>query len=48
MYLVFAYNAYYPSGGWNDFKFSCDNEADLLNMILNRASMNGMVIDMIT
>lgn len=29
-YLVFAYDAYYPAGGWDDFKGSFDNEQDAL------------------
>lgn len=27
-YLVFGYDQYYPSGGWNDFKADFDTQED--------------------
>lgn len=37
-YLVFAYDNYYPTGGWNDFNEDFDNLADAIvhadNLIL--------------
>jgi len=38
MYLVFAYDNYYPSGGFNDFKFTfktLDEFEEKINIILN-------------
>lgn len=29
-YMVFAYPAYYPGGGWSDFVCSFDNENDAI------------------
>jgi len=30
-YLIFAFNMYYPSGGWNDFQGSRDTFEDALS-----------------
>lgn len=34
-YLVFAYAAYYPSGGWSDFQGSFDSASDAFNFADN-------------
>lgn len=34
-YLIFAGDKYYPKGGWEDFKFSCDSMPEALEWLAN-------------
>lgn len=49
-YLVFAYPAYYPSGGWGDFKAAFDTAEEAITFASNITSASGgkEVIDLET
>ena len=43
-FLVFAYNGYYPSGGWNDFQDSFDSlEAAAESLTMSDADFANIV-----
>jgi hypothetical protein len=47
-FFVFAYPAYYPGGGWCDFKKSFDDEQEAIAYADKIASDNIEVIDLET
>jgi hypothetical protein len=49
-YLVFGYDTYYPSGGWNDFLAEIEDIKDLANLIsqYNRRFEHYQIIDKLT
>lgn len=34
MYLVFAYDQYYPSGGWNDYRGSFNTKHEAMSYLI--------------
>ena len=44
-YLVFAYNNYYPDGGWQDFAGHCDTLEEVETIIPNITRDYWQVVD---
>lgn len=51
-YLIFAGDRFYPSGGWKDFKQSCETVEDalvcLIDVLMNDGADWYQIIDSVT